>query len=81
MVRRMELIKPVAWYASRQVTIAPSGASPLAQSTIMRIWWNWQTHKFEGLEVKTVQVRLLLSAPHAGVAELADARDLKSRGQ
>ena len=35
MVRRMELIKPVAWFASRQVTIAPIGESPVAQSTIM----------------------------------------------
>ena len=35
----------------------------LSVASDMRIWWNWQTHRFEGLEVKTVQVRLLLSAP------------------
>ena len=35
MVRGIESVKPVAWYASHQVTIAPSGESPLAQSTIM----------------------------------------------
>ena len=35
----------------------------LSVASDMRIWWNWQTHRLEGLEVKTVQVRLLLSAP------------------
>ena len=50
-------MKPVAWYASRQVTIAPIGESPVAQSTICQFWLEWvrfpplatsevYTHKF-----------------------------------
>ena len=31
MVRKIESVKPVAWFASCQVTITPNGASPLAQ--------------------------------------------------
>ncbi len=41
----------------------------------------WQTRYFEVVVVHTVEVRVFSPAPHAGVAELADARDLKSRGQ
>ena len=36
MVRKIESVKPVAWFASRQVAITPNGGSPLAQSNMVR---------------------------------------------
>ena len=41
----------------------------------------WQAHYFEGVALRGVRVQISLTAPNAGLAELADALDLGSSGE